>query len=116
MVTTCKCNRIVSPRASAVPPPSDPGKPLERRRSRAVTSVTINSDEMPSGQAIRRRTTIPACTRLPDMTAADLRPFSSWEATPDGAAMTDSGSDDVAVIVYREDDAWDVDLLPTALT
>ena len=30
--------------------------------------------------------------------------------------MTDSGSDDVAVIVYREDDAWDVDLLPTALT
>src|SRR6516164_707495 len=37
-------------------------------------------------------------------------------ATPDGAAMTDSGSDDVAVIVYREDDAWDVDLLPTALT
>ena len=25
--------------------------------------------------------------------------------------MTDSGSDDVAVIVYREDDAWDVDLL-----
>jgi putative tRNA adenosine deaminase-associated protein len=36
--------------------------------------------------------------------------------TPDGATMTDSGSDDVAVIVYREDDAWDVDLLPTALT
>jgi putative tRNA adenosine deaminase-associated protein len=30
--------------------------------------------------------------------------------------MTDSGSDDVAVIVYREDDAWDVDALPTALT
>jgi len=30
--------------------------------------------------------------------------------------MTDSGSDDVAVIVYREDDAWDADLLPTALT
>jgi putative tRNA adenosine deaminase-associated protein len=30
--------------------------------------------------------------------------------------MTDSGSDDVAVIVYREDDTWDVDLLPTALT
>ena len=30
--------------------------------------------------------------------------------------MTDSESDDVAVVVYREDDAWDVDLLPTALT
>jgi putative tRNA adenosine deaminase-associated protein len=37
-------------------------------------------------------------------------------ATPHGATMTDSGSDDVAVIVYREDDAWDADLLPTALT
>jgi putative tRNA adenosine deaminase-associated protein len=30
--------------------------------------------------------------------------------------MTDSDSDDVAVVVYREDDAWDVDLLPLALT
>src|SRR5215472_8587714 len=42
--------------------------------------------------------------------------FSFPAALRDGAAMTDSGSDDVAVIVYREDDAWDVDLLPTALT
>jgi putative tRNA adenosine deaminase-associated protein len=31
--------------------------------------------------------------------------------------MTDTGSDDVAVIVYREeDDAWEADALPTALT
>jgi putative tRNA adenosine deaminase-associated protein len=30
--------------------------------------------------------------------------------------MTDSSSSDVAVIVYREDDTWDVDLLPPALT
>jgi len=30
--------------------------------------------------------------------------------------MTESESDDVAVVVYREDDTWDVDLLPTALT
>jgi putative tRNA adenosine deaminase-associated protein len=30
--------------------------------------------------------------------------------------VTDSVSDDVAVIVYREDETWDVDLLPTALT
>jgi putative tRNA adenosine deaminase-associated protein len=31
--------------------------------------------------------------------------------------MTDTGSDDVAVIVYREeDDAWEADVLPTALT
>jgi putative tRNA adenosine deaminase-associated protein len=29
--------------------------------------------------------------------------------------MTDSESDDVAVVVYREDDTWDVDLLPPAL-
>jgi putative tRNA adenosine deaminase-associated protein len=30
--------------------------------------------------------------------------------------VTDSSSEDVAVIVYREDETWDVDLLPTALT
>ena len=30
--------------------------------------------------------------------------------------MTDSESDDVAVVVYREDAAWEVDLLPPALT
>jgi putative tRNA adenosine deaminase-associated protein len=30
--------------------------------------------------------------------------------------MTDPGSEDVAVVVYREDETWDVDLLPTALT
>jgi putative tRNA adenosine deaminase-associated protein len=30
--------------------------------------------------------------------------------------MTESESDDVAVVVYREDDTWDVDLLPPALT
>jgi hypothetical protein len=29
---------------------------------------------------------------------------------------TDSNSEDVAVIVYREDETWDVDLLPVALT
>ena len=30
--------------------------------------------------------------------------------------MTDADSGDVAVIVFREDDAWEVDLLPPALT
>lgn len=30
--------------------------------------------------------------------------------------MTDLSSDDVAVIVYREDDAWEADVLPPALT
>ena len=30
--------------------------------------------------------------------------------------MTDFSSDDVAVIVYREDDVWEAELLPTALT
>ena len=30
--------------------------------------------------------------------------------------MTDTGSDDVAVIVYREEDAWEADVLPPALT
>lgn len=49
------------------------------------------------------------------MKAGDLRPFPSWQST-DGVTMTDTSSDDVAVIVYREDDAWEVDLLPPALT
>ena len=30
--------------------------------------------------------------------------------------MTDTGSDDVAVIVYREDDGWEADVLPVALS
>ena len=30
--------------------------------------------------------------------------------------MTDSESSDVAVVVSREDETWDVDLLPPALT
>jgi putative tRNA adenosine deaminase-associated protein len=30
--------------------------------------------------------------------------------------MTETGSDDVAVIVYREDDTWEAGLLPVALT
>ena len=30
--------------------------------------------------------------------------------------MTDAASDDGAVIVYREDDTWEADILPTALT
>jgi putative tRNA adenosine deaminase-associated protein len=30
--------------------------------------------------------------------------------------MTDSGCGDFAVVVYREDDAWDVEVLPVALT
>jgi putative tRNA adenosine deaminase-associated protein len=34
-----------------------------------------------------------------------------------GAMMTDMGSDDVAVVVYREeDDAWEAEVLPQALT
>src|SRR5499433_3575343 len=48
------------------------------------------------------------------MTAADLRPF-PWRHTH-GATMTESESDDVVVVVYREDATWDVDLLPHALT
>jgi putative tRNA adenosine deaminase-associated protein len=70
---------------------------------------------MPARQAIRGGRRVAAWRRSPDMTATDLRPF-FLAATPDGAAMTESGSDDVAVIVYREDDTWDVDLLPIALT
>src|SRR5215510_15295714 len=50
------------------------------------------------------------------MRAGYLRPFLSWTATHDVVSMTDSPAEDVAVIVYREDETWDVDLLPTALT
>jgi putative tRNA adenosine deaminase-associated protein len=70
---------------------------------------------MPTGQAIRRS---PARRGMVSIAghAAGRSETILFLAPPDGAAMTDSGSDDVAVIVYREDDAWDVDLLPTALT
>ena len=30
--------------------------------------------------------------------------------------MTDMSASDFAVVVYREDDVWDVDVLPAALT
>jgi putative tRNA adenosine deaminase-associated protein len=53
--------------------------------------------------------------RIAGHNGADLTPFLPG-GTTDGAMMTDTGSDDVAVIVYREDDAWEADILPTALT
>jgi putative tRNA adenosine deaminase-associated protein len=74
------------------------------------------SDEMPTGQAIH---TSPARSGMVWIAGHAGRPSENiffLAPPPDGAAMTDSGSDDVAVIVYREDEAWDVDLLPTALT
>lgn len=33
-----------------------------------------------------------------------------------GVTMTDVSADDFAVVVYREDDGWEADLLPVALT
>jgi putative tRNA adenosine deaminase-associated protein len=53
--------------------------------------------------------------RIAGHNGADLTPFLPG-GTTDGAMMTDTGSDDVAVIAYREDDAWEADILPTALT
>jgi putative tRNA adenosine deaminase-associated protein len=71
---------------------------------------------MPTGQAIRRSSARCGMVSIAGHAAGRSETILFLEVPPDGAAMTDSGSDDVAVIVYREDDAWDVDLLPTALT
>jgi putative tRNA adenosine deaminase-associated protein len=74
------------------------------------------SDEMPTGQAIRRSPARSGMVWIAGHAGARSENIFFLAPPPDGAAMTDSGSDDVAVIVYREDEAWDVDLLPTALT
>lgn len=66
---------------------------------------------MPTGQAIHRQPGRRTVHRIVGHDRSRSETIFFLAATPDGAAMTDSGSDDVAVIVYREDDAWDVDLL-----
>jgi putative tRNA adenosine deaminase-associated protein len=71
---------------------------------------------MPTGQAIHRQLGRCGVHAIAGHDRSRSETIFFLAATPDGAAMTDSGSDDVAVIVYREDDAWDVELLPTALT
>ena len=67
---------------------------------------------MPTGQAIRRSLAHSGMVWIAGRAAGRSENIFFLAPPPDGAAMTDSGSDDVAVIVYREDDAWDVDLLP----
>jgi putative tRNA adenosine deaminase-associated protein len=71
---------------------------------------------MPTGQAIHRQPGRCGVHAIAGHDRSRSETIFFLAATPDGAAMTDSGSDDVAVIVYREDDAWDVEMLPTALT
>jgi putative tRNA adenosine deaminase-associated protein len=71
---------------------------------------------MPTGQAIHTSSTRRGMVSIAGHAGERSENIFFLAPLPDGAAMTDSGSDDVAVIVYREDDAWDVDLLPTALT
>jgi putative tRNA adenosine deaminase-associated protein len=71
---------------------------------------------MPTGQAIHTSSARRGMVRIAGHAARRSETIFFLATPPDGAAMTESGSDDVAVIVYREDDAWDVDLLPTALT
>jgi putative tRNA adenosine deaminase-associated protein len=51
---------------------------------------------------------------MPGGEAADLTPFLAGRACE--VAMTDVSDGDVAVIVYREDETWDTEVLPTALT
>jgi putative tRNA adenosine deaminase-associated protein len=40
----------------------------------------------------------------------------SWEAAPFGVTMSDVSTANFSVVVYREDDAWEAELLPAALT
>lgn len=48
-------------------------------------------------------------------TAQILTPF-LCKIPASGVTMPDMSSSDFAVVVYREDDAWEADVLPTALT
>jgi putative tRNA adenosine deaminase-associated protein len=47
--------------------------------------------------------------------AESLTPFPFWVPV-DGVTMADVSASDFAVVVYREDDVWDAEVLPTALT
>ena len=51
-----------------------------------------------------------SCTR-----GQSLTPFPFWNPGC-GVSMTDMSASDFAVVVYREDDVWEVDVLPAALT
>jgi len=53
--------------------------------------------------------------RLRDAQSADLAPFLN-ERCGGGPTMTDANTTDFAVVVYREDNVWEVDVLPVALT
>ena len=47
--------------------------------------------------------------------AESLTPFPFW-IPADGVTMTDVSPSDFAVVVYREDNVWEAEVLPTALT
>ena len=56
-----------------------------------------------------------AATRYVRTEAESLTPFPFWVPV-DGVTMTDVSASDFAVVVYREDDVWEAEVLPTALT
>lgn len=56
-----------------------------------------------------------AATRYVRKEAESLTPFPFWVPV-DGVTMADVSASDFAVVVYREDDVWDAEVLPTALT
>ena len=58
---------------------------------------------------------VPALRPEPCAGTQSLTPFPFW-TTGCGVSMTDMSASDFAVVVYREDDVWDVDVLPAALT
>jgi len=56
-----------------------------------------------------------AATRYVRTEAESLTPFPFWVPV-DGMTMADVSASDFAVVVYREDDSWEAEVLPTALT
>src|SRR5580692_7390076 len=58
---------------------------------------------------------VPALRPVPCARPQSLTPFPFWNPGC-GVSMTDMSASDFAVVVYREDDVWDVDVLPATLT
>jgi putative tRNA adenosine deaminase-associated protein len=90
--------------------------------NQAVTGVRPAATKAARDTAVRVRVCQPWPDKVPNRT-----PARSMRETPEsdtislwnpacGVLMTDMSASDFAVVVYREDDVWEVDVLPAALT
>jgi len=68
------------------------------------------------GPPVRFAQAVVGAARSARTIAQILTPFSLRDPSQPGVTMPDMSSSDFAVVVYREDDAWEADVLPTALT